>query len=312
MPLLDEEHFVENDFLKNLKDLGWLVFRQDENAPEKAYEIVDFDENNNSFYGGDYSFRETFSDVILEGELRKALKRINPFITESQIDTVVRRIKVFEGNSLIEANREVHKLLTENTSVDENVKTHEKSPTVRYIDFKNIENNSFVAISQFKVRIKGTENHIIPDIVLFVNGIPLVVVECKSPAITDPIYEAITQLMRYSERRDAKEGNQELFFYNLFQIATSRYKSVIGTITSNYENFVEWKEAFIPGKGGIEAKYHEAIIIGTLTKKNLLDLLHTYTIFREDNESVLKVVARYHQFRAVKKTVEHIRSGNNS
>jgi Type I site-specific restriction-modification system, R (restriction) subunit and related helicases len=244
---LDEEHFVENDFLKRLKNLGFRIYRQDKDFPEKAYEITDFDENNEAVYGGEaQAFRDSFSDVILEKELRFRLKVINPFLTEDQIDTVVRRLKVVEGKSLVEANRVVHTLLTENTSVDENRETNEKSPTVRYIDFKNINNNSFIAISQFKVRIKGTENHIIPDIVIFVIGIPLAVVECKSPAVTEPIYEAITQLMRYSERRGAKEGNSELFYYNLFQIATTRYQSVIGTITSDYDNFVEWKEAFIP------------------------------------------------------------------
>ncbi|MCI4463894.1 MAG: type I restriction endonuclease subunit R, partial [Caldisericum sp.] len=309
---LDEEHFVENDFLKRLKNLGFRIYRQDKDFPEKAYEITDFDENNEAVYGGEVqAFRDSFSDVILEKELRSRLKVINPFLTDDQIDTVVRRLKVVEGKSLVEANRVVHTLLTENTSVDENRETHEKSPTVRYIDFKNINNNSFIAISQFKVRIKGTEKHIIPDIVIFVNGIPLVVVECKSPAVTEPIYEAITQLMRYSERRGAKEGNSELFYYNLFQIATTRYQSVIGTITSDYDNFVEWKDAFIPGIGSITREQPDATITGTLSKENLLDLLHTYTLFKETEKGSVKIVARYHQFRAVKKIVEHIRKGSN-
>jgi len=125
---------------------------------------------------------------------------------------------------------EIHNLLLENISVSENRKTGEKSPTVRFIDFKEPNKNSFIAISQFKVNIPGTEKHIIPDIVLFVNGLPLVVIECKSPSISEPIQEAITQLKRYSNRRGVKEGNEKLFWYNILTIATSNQVAKHGTL----------------------------------------------------------------------------------
>jgi type I restriction enzyme R subunit len=309
---LDEEHFVENDFLRHLKDLGWRVYRQDAYNPELVYELVNFDEKNEPDSRVGEHFRENFSEVILEGELRNSLKRINPFLDDAQSSEVVRRLAVPGSSSFIEINREIHELLTHNTSVAENLITKEKSPTVRYIDFKNPENNSFVAISQFKVNIPGTENHIVPDIVLFVNGIPIVVVECKSPAITDPIYEAITQLMRYSERRGTKEGNQKLFYYNAFQIATSRYKAILGTVTSNYENFVEWKDPypFSIKELSEHPSSQEIIIKGVFSKQNFLDLVYTYTIFKDDENKTLKIVAHYHQFRATKKIVEHIRKGD--
>jgi len=86
--------------------------------------------------------------------------------------------------------------------------TGERSPTVRFVDFTHRENNSFIAVCQFKVRILGTEHHIIPDIVLFLNGLPVVVIECKSPKVKDAIPEAIDQMLRYSEQRGAKgEGS---------------------------------------------------------------------------------------------------------
>jgi len=174
-PKLDELHYVENPFLKHLKHLGWQIFEQNKNDPEDIKKITSFNSDNNRVYENQVKFRESFRDLMLESELKKSLQRINPWIEEDQINEVVRRITMPQPNSLLEANREIHDLLLENTSVSENKKTGERSPTVRFIDFKNLENNSFIAISQFKINIPGTEKHIIPDIVLFINGLPLVV-----------------------------------------------------------------------------------------------------------------------------------------
>ena len=215
---------------------------------------------------------------------------------------------------MLEANREIHELLLENTSVQENRKTGEKSPTVKFIDFRNPENNSFIVISQFKVNIPGTEKHIIPDIVLFVNGLPLVVVECKSPATSDPINEAITQLMRYSNRRETKEGNEKLFWYNLFMIATSNQVAKYGTITSDYEHFYEWKDPYPYSLSDISQDKtitsQDLLVQGMLSKNNLLDILHIFTLFVEDPKGGIKKVApRYQQFRAVKKIVKRVKEG---
>lgn len=266
--LLDEEHYVEESFLRQLKSLDWKIIHGDKFDPSK-------------------SLRESFREVILEKELKESIKRINPWIEEDQINEVVRRVTTPQANSLLEANKEIHNLLLENISVSENRKTGEKSPTVRFIDFQNPENNSFIAISQFKVNIPGTEKHIIPDIVLFVNGLPLVVVECKSPTINDPIGEAITQLMRYSNRRGEKEGNEKLFWYNLFMIATSNQVAKYGTITSEYEYFVEWKDPYPFKLSDIETDKNvvtsqEFLIQGMLSKNNLLDILHSFTLYKED------------------------------
>ncbi|WP_372589480.1 type I restriction endonuclease subunit R [Fervidobacterium pennivorans subsp. shakshaketiis] len=311
---LDEEHYVENPFLFQLQRLGWKIYRQNKDNPEDTKEIISFTSSLEPEYGESQKFRESFKEVILEGVLRKSLKRINPWIEDDQISEVVRRITTPQSNSLLEANKEIHDLLLENTSVSENRKTGEKSPTVKFIDFKNPHNNSFIAISQFKVNITGTEKHIVPDIVLFVNGLPLVVVECKSPAVADPISEAITQLMRYCNRRGASEGNEKLFWYNLFVVATSNQVAKYGTITSEYEHFVEWKDPYpfslsdVNPDGNVTSQ--QVLIHGMLSKENLLDLLHTFTIFKEDPKSkMIKVVARYQQFRAVKKMIKRLKEG---
>ena len=312
---LDEEHYVENTFLAHLKKLGWKIYRQNKDNPEDVKEIIEFNNFMEPIYGNNVKFRESFREVILEKELRESIKRINPWIEDDQINEVIRRITTPQANSLLEANREIHELLLENTSVQENRKTGEKSPTVKFIDFRNPENNSFIVISQFKVNIPGTEKHIIPDIVLFVNGLPLIVVECKSPASSDPINEAIIQLMRYSNRRGEKEGNEKLFWYNLLMIATSKQVAKYGTITSEYENFNEWKDPYPyslsdinPDKSIITSQ--DVLVQGILSKNNLLDILHIFTLFVEDPKSGIKKVApRYQQFRTVKKIIKRIKEG---
>lgn len=310
MRWLDEEHEVENPFLAQLKRLGWEIYRQNTEDPEDTKEITGFNKDLEPIYGTTKKFRTTFREVILEDVLRQSIKRINPWIEEDQIDYVVRRLKEPQANSLFEANREIHELLLENIPVSENRKTGEKSPSVYIIDFKNPENNSFIAISQFKVNIPGTEKHIVPDIVLFVNGLPLVVVECKSPSRADPIGEAIEQIFRYSNRRGEKEGNEKLFWYNLFSVATARYTAKYGAITSDYEHFVEWKDPYPYSLSDIDPTAttitsQQILVQGMLNKNTLIELLHTFTIFKDNT----KIVPRYQQYRAVKKIIERIKNG---
>jgi len=310
---LDEEHYVENPFLAQLQRLGWKIYRQNKDNPEDVKEIIEFNDLMQPIYRSSVKFRESFREVMLEKELRNSIKKINPWIEDDQITEVIRRISTPQTNSLLEINREIHYLLIENTSVQENRKTGEKSPTVKFIDFRNPENNTFIAISQFKVNIPGTEKHIIPDIVLFVNGLPLIVVECKSPATSDPINEAITQLMRYSNRRETKEGNEKLFWYNLLMIATSNQVAKYGTISSEYEHFYEWKDPYPYSLSDINEKKNttsqNVLIHGMLSKKNLLSILRTFTLFVEDTKGFKKIAPRYQQFRAVHKIIEKIKKG---
>jgi len=310
---LDEEYYVENPFLEHLRLLGWKVYRGNEFNP-LVREIKGFKSGFEPKYGEEIELRNNFRDVILEDELRRALRRINPWLEDDQVEEAVRRIQNPSARSLVEANMEIHGLLLEGISVSENRKTGDKSPTVWYIDFQNPENNSSIAISQFKVNVPGTENHIIPDIVLFVNGIPLVVVECKAPTIADPIGEGVKQLMRYSNRRGAKEGNERLFWYNLFQVATFRRVAKYGTITSDKVHFVEWKDPYpytleeIKELLGVDKVHSQHLLIqGMLSKENLIEILHTFTIFLETTKGFVKIVPRYQQFRAVQEIIKRLR-----
>lgn len=218
---IDEYNSVEHPFMDQLKNLGWT------DGNNQVIELTLQQQPSDSF-------RKSFAEVVLRPKLYDAIKRINPFLTESQLEEVVNHITAWQPGTLLENNERIYKLITEGISVNRNELTGEQSPTVRYVDFDHPENNTFTAISQFKVNIPGTEHHIIPDIVLFLNGLPIVVVEAKSPKVTEALPEAIDQLMRYSEQRgDVGEGVPALFFYNQFLIVTCRNKAKAGTITTH-------------------------------------------------------------------------------
>lgn len=304
---LDEYSHVEQPFMEQLKGLGWntgtnqvLELPMQQTAPQ--------------------SFRTSFSEVILQPKLRQALKQINPFLTDGQVDEVVRKITTFDKNSLIENNQRVLNYLLENTTVNRNEETGEESPTVRYIDFENLENNIFTAISQFKVSVTGTDHHIIPDIVLFVNGLPVVVVEAKSSKVKEPIPEAIDQLMRYMEQRgDTGEGNKELFYYNQFIVTTCRTEAKFGSITTPIEKlFYRWTDPYPKTLNDLEhgkssPNDQQRLVAGMLDPRNLLDIIRVFTVFAtNDKGQKIKIVGRYQQFRAVKIATQRLIEGKNS
>lgn len=297
---LDERNGVEKPLLDQLYGLDW--------------EILDLDKKQKP----QDTFRESFTEVVMLPVLREQLTIINPWLETDQIEEAIKQLTAnFPSTNLLENNRHVFKLLQENTSVSENRKTGEKSPTVRFIDFDHPTNNRFIAVCQFKVRILGTENHIIPDIVLFLNGLPVVVIECKSPKVTEPIAGAIEQLLRYSEQRGAKgEGNTSLFFYNQFVVATCRNQAKFGTITTHTEKyFFRWAD---PYPRTLEQLEHgisspndqQRLVAGMFAPDNLLEIIRNFTLFSVNNKGeTIKIVGRYQQFRAVKKAVQRLLEG---
>lgn len=294
----NEETYVEIPFCDQLERLGWRVW----NLPRGAEPCE--------------SQRSSFRDVIIEPELRAALQEINPFLEDDQVTEVVTRLSTIPPTPLMEANSAAADLLLNNTTVHENRREGTPSPTVRYIDFDNPEKNRFLAVRQFKVAVPGTVQHIVPDIVLFVNGIPLVVVECKSPSIPEPIQEAVTQLRRYSNGRDSElpEGSNRLFTYNLVTVATSRETAKASTIGGREEHYLEWKDPYpVPFSAinpeGQPPDSQQKLICGMLTPEHLLQLLRNFSVFRENDQGKkIKVVARYQQYRAVQKILERLRS----
>lgn len=297
---IDERNHVEKPLLEQLQGLGWTILDLD-----LKQEVSD-------------TYRQSFTEVVMEPVLRDQLKVINPWLAEDQLDEVIRQLTAnFTQTGLLQNNRQVFDLLLENSSVSENRKTGEKSPTVRFIDFTNPKKNSFIAVCQYKIRILGTEHHIIPDIVLFINGLPVVVIECKSPKVKEPIPEAIDQLLRYSEQRNNKgEGSPLLFFYNQFVVVTCRNEAKFGTITTHSEKyFYRWADPYPRtlddlARGASSPNDQQRLVAGMLDHQNLLDLIRTFTLFStNDKGEMIKIVGRYQQFRAVKLAVKRLLTG---
>ena len=297
---LDERRHVEKPLLDQLAGLGW--------------EILDLDRKQHP----SDSFREHFTEVAMLSVLRERLAIINPWLEDDQIEEAARRLTTgLPGMGLPENNRYVLDLLLEGTSAGENRRTGERSPTVRYVDFEQRGNNRFIAVCQCKVRIPGTEHHIVPDLVLFLNGLPVVVIECKSPKVKDAIPEAIDQLLRYGDQRGATgEGSPRLFHYNQFVVVTCRQEARFGTISTRSEkHFYRWTDPYPRtvddlehGAGGPNDQ--QRLVAGMLDPGNLLDLIRTFTLFSvNDKGETIKIVGRYQQFRAVKRAVKRLLEG---
>ncbi|GDY33346.1 hypothetical protein GTS_49790 [Gandjariella thermophila] len=195
---------------------------------------------------------------------------------------------------------------------------------VDYIDWDHPERNDFVVMNQFRVELPGGQGHraIRPDVVLFVNGLPLVVIEAKAPHTVDPIAHAIDQLRRYANQRTQggiPEGSERLFHTNQVVIATSFDDARVGTFTSGPEHFAEWKtvEPGTPQQVASECgradpaelSKQEVLVAGMLRPAHLLDLIRHFTLFMEANGRVVKVVARYQQYRAVRRAVTRLVNG---
>jgi type I restriction enzyme R subunit len=309
--LMSEYTFVEKPFLDQLENLNWTVVDQGHGIPQDPQ----------------LSFRESFREFILKDVFKRSIKAINKtedgqeWLTDAQLEELYNNLTYHPHRSLLEANKEFHRILQENERVDVNEITGEQSPVVKIIDFDNPLNNDFLAMNQFRVDTPGcAKGFIIPDIVLFVNGIPLVVVECKyfNDYTADPMEEGIRQLLRYQGRRKEtegiheKEGEEKLFYYNQFMVSTNGDEARFGTITSLYEHFLEWKDIF-PEKYrdytlplGTE-RSQEKLIQGMLVPATLLDIIRNFAVYIFDGK--VKVVCRYQQYRAVLKSIDRLLTG---
>ncbi len=193
-------------------------------------------------------------------------------------------------------------------TVTQNFGEGNEEKTVRLFDFENPENNDFLVTNQFQ--LEGLKEPIFPDIVIFVNGIPLVIIECKSPFIAKPIEQAIEKnFQRYQSRGS---GYDKLIFYNHFLVATCGILARHGTIGSDANHYARWSEAYPMTEEEIEktcntkAREQEILIAGMLTKSHLLDLLKNYVIYEVVNNRRIKKIAKHQQFRAVTKSVNRL------
>jgi len=292
-----EYHKVEKPAIEQLEALGYTYVFGGDLAPDTQL-----------------AERVSFRDVVLAKHLKEALVRINPWISEENLAKVMRELIHIQTSSLMEANQWFYERLVKYMSVEQDLGSGRKSQTVKIIDFDNPDNNEFLVANQFKVQ-GAKPPAIVPDIIIFVNGLPLIVIECKSPYTINPMEEGIKQLLRYANRRNPEEneGAERLFHYNQVMISTCRDEARMATINGSYEHYLEWKDPY-PLKItdlGNNPTSQETLIAGMLDKRNLLDIIQNFIVFEPVDGKVIKKVCRYHQFRAVHKAIARLKTGHN-
>ena len=302
----DEYDRVELPFIQQLHGLGWDYLGGDTDIPY----LTD---------------RESFRQVLLTGRLRKAIARVNldekgePWLDESQVKQMVSRLERLGKPKLIEANQVATNLLLHGTQVEG---PDGKNVTAYYLDLERPERNDFLAINQFRVDppwATGGTGYIIPDLVLFVNGIPLIVVEGKRPDLEAPLVEAVDQLLRYSNQRDGvsePEGAERLFHYVQLMVATCFDTARLGAVAASFEHYLEWKDTYpislelAAQELGVEQLSGQQMMIsGVLRPEHLLDILRNFTVFKGVSGRTIKVVPRYQQYRAVHKAIKRLTEG---
>jgi type I restriction enzyme R subunit len=256
--------------------------------------------------------RSSPREVVLVDRLAKALRRLNPWLSEDNVSKAVRAVANVQAASLLEANEEVYTTLVYGQSFEQDRGDGRRSHTVQFLDFDQPDRNELLVTRQFDVQ--GTRKKRIPDVVVFVNGIPLVVIECKSPTIGDRwLDEAVDQLRCYQELDDKHRG---IGIPRLFQsvqlvIATCDQAAIYAGVGAPQRVFAAWKDPY-PLTLGQVAKIagrtptpQDILLCGLLAPENLLDLVRNFVVFERDRATgrVVKKVPRYQQFAAVNKAI---------
>jgi type I restriction enzyme, R subunit len=261
-------------------------------------------------HDGERPERHDYREVILEQRLRDALYKLNRELPEEALEEAFRKIITFNSPSLTENNKQFHTLLTEGIDVSFRKDGGIKTEKAIVIDFEKPERNEFLAVNQFTI-IENEERR--PDVLIFINGLPIVTVELKSASDENVgIDNAYNQIQTY------KHDIPSLFHYNAFCILSDGINAKAGTITSNEERYMNWRSVDGIMVEPLEVPQYEVVIRGMLKKDRLLDIIKNFILFQEskdpeydedgnkigDKKTIIKILAAYHQYFAVKKAVE--------
>ncbi|WP_199897935.1 HsdR family type I site-specific deoxyribonuclease, partial [Flavobacterium sp. B17] len=245
---------------------------------------------------GDIPERQ-YNDVVLQNRLRIAIDRLNPTLNYEAKDSAFRKLLRSESTDALISNETVHKYITEGVEVEVRLEDGVRGQQVKIIDYENPENNEFLVINQLTI-IEGNSNKR-PDIILFINGLPLVVIELKNATDENAtVKSAFNQLQTY------KQYIPSLFTFNEILIASDGWDALCGTITSDWSRFMSWKTKDGKTTEDTLQPQMEVMFKGMLNKSTLLDLIQNFIVFEKTDKKTLKKIAAYHQFYAVNKAVE--------
>ena len=309
---------VEKPFVAQLQALGWTHIEGSMDDPS-------------------VTGRTGFAEVVQEGVLREQLRALNlgpdgsPWLDDARLSEAVAAITRLGTHKLMEANEKATALLIRGLTV-EGLPGWDggRGQTIRFIDWDTPANNRFEVINQYRVDcppgFNSGKQFIVPDLVLLVNGIPLVVVECKSPSVPEPLAEAVDQLRRYSNQRkaamevDDNEGNESLFATNQLLVASSFDEARVGCVGAAFEHYAQWKTVIGPEGAGSEMAVAQAmgksalseqerLIAGMLSPAHLLDVVQNFMLFMQTGGQTIKTVCRYQQYRAVNRAIARLKTG---
>ena len=289
----DEAHLAEDPAVQLLESLGYTYVPPEDLEPERA------------------SLKET----ILAGRLAAAVKRLNPWLSETNVAKALKTVTQVPATSLAEANEKVYTSLTYGIALEQDRGGGRKSHTVRFLDFDRSDRNEWVVTRQY--RILGSKKQVIPDVVAFVNGLPLAIIECKSPTIGDTWKaEAVKQLRRYQEAdtRWKDQGAPRLFEAAQVLVGTCGERAVYGTVGTPERFFLEWKEPYplraeqLGERLGRAPTPQDVLLYGLLEPRSLLDIVRNFVAFEVDGGRTVRKLTRYRQFIAVNEAMRRIRT----
>ncbi len=279
------EDQVERAMLEWLAGLGWSVAHGPDISPPDA-----------KTPGTD---RDSYREVALKHRLADAIARLNPHIQPGARDDALRRVLSPDVPGLVSANRQVHRWLVDGVPVEYQKNGETRGDRVRLMDFADVAANDWLAVNQFSVQ--GAKLTRRADVVLFVNGLPLVVVELKNPGDEDAdIWAAWNQLQAY------QQDIPDLFHANALQVISDGIQARLGSLTSDRERFMAWRTI-----DGVSTdplgpmRELETLVLGLFQRELLLDYLRHFVLF-EDEGQLIKKVAGYHQFHAVRAVVQSV------
>lgn len=242
--------------------------------------------------------RKGRGSIVLEGRLANVIKQLNEWINDTNIDKVVKQLVALQSEDLWNTNKTLFDwLFGQGISVLQDLGGGKKNQTVRLFDFENIDNNDFLVVNQ--ISYTNANGTIRPDIVIYINGLPLVLVECKSPKLKwdQQLPEGVRQFERY------QDTHEKLFWYNQMLIVTSRDRARVGTILSQSQHYGLWKDPYpltVEEVGSNRAQ--DILVAGMLRKEAIMDLMRNFIVF----DGKVKKLSRYQQYRAVNKAIDRI------
>jgi len=274
------EEQLENLCLDWFRDGGWDVLHGPDIAPD-----------------GGSPMRRDYAQVLLEAELQAAFAAINPHLPVDCFEQVWAKVSKPESLDLITNNRAFHRLLLEGVAVEYKRDDEVINDHAFLVDFENLSNNRFVVVNQFT--ITGSKQPRRPDVICFINGLPFAVLELKSPSDENvDVWDAFNQLQTY------KDEISDLFVFNEALVVSDGYTARVGSLTADQERFMPWRTLKNEHDRPLLEWQLETIVRGFFDRELFLDYIRFFVLFESDGEQIIKKIAGYHQFHAVREAVK--------